>query len=117
MRKSRFIDPYGFRNNGLESEGPEISGFIDQMGVGWRLGALSGVLSSVELLTVPPDLELWTGNLFEIRGLNPLCLGPDCGEFLISGEVKGIVPEPATGAMVLLGVLVLAVRRRRSRHE
>ncbi len=65
----------------------------------------------MELLTEPPDLEAWIANVFEIYGQNIIC--GECPVFRISGEVTSIVPEPSTGVMVLLGVLVLAVRRRR----
>jgi hypothetical protein len=78
---------------------------------------LGSVLSNGNLATTGWQFFTFgaTGFTNQVRGLIPCCAPcPDCGtpglhQFEVGSEIRTFVPEPATGALVALGLVVVGL--------
>ncbi|MDQ8023146.1 MAG: hypothetical protein REI94_15015 [Moraxellaceae bacterium] len=85
---------------------------------------VDATFADAEVLLVPPGSDDTAGSVFStswelITGPGAICacfehVGPDLPPIFISGPSASAVPTPATGALAMIGMLALALRRRES---
>jgi hypothetical protein len=109
-------DSYVVRGNTVQSSGPTIDAIVEVIELEWFLSTPSAdPLSGVELLTLPPPLEPWNVNVFQIEGNRRFPPGTPgfAPLFQIRGVVTSIVPEPATWILLGSSIAGLALSRLR----
>ena len=105
------IDQPWFANvNGL----PRLRISLDETAIAFEAAETTGstAITSGLVYAQPTTNPVFADGKNTITIVNPDGPGPDGLDFTISGNVPLVIPEPASAALIGLGLLVLSLRRR-----
>jgi len=105
------VQPWLPNVNGI----PRMHITLDEGAIAFEAAETTGstVITSGLIYAQPTTNPVFTDGQNTITIVNPNGPGPDALDFTISGDVPLLIPEPATAALIGLGLLALALQRRR----
>ena len=104
------VQPWLANVNGI----PRMRISLDEAAIAFAAAetAASTVITSGLVYAQPTTNPVFAGGQNTITIVNPNGPGPDALSFTISGSVPLLIPEPATGTLIGLGLLGMAMQRR-----